>query len=83
MADKIILNDGTELTGSAIKDNDILWLYVENDTFVGVFNNLSNQDKTSIIKVHEYGVTNKHIGYTHLFSLREEPGNIFAGLERR
>lgn len=83
MADKITLNDGTELTGSVIQDENILWLYIAGETFVSVFNCLSNQDKTRIIKVHEYNVTNKYTGYTHLFSLREEPGNICAGLERR
>ena len=82
MTDKIVLNDGTELTGSAIMDENVLWIDAGNITFDALYKELSNPKKTQKISVYEYGVVNKREGFTHLFYLREGPGMVSAGLEK-
>ena len=82
MTDKIVLNDGTELDGSAINDENILWIDVAGTDFDGLFYNLSDPEKTMKISVHEYGVINRYDGFTDLFYLRKGPGKVSAGLEK-
>lgn len=82
MKDKIVLNDGTELDGSAVMDDNILWIDAEGITFGDLYSALSDPEKTKKISVHEYGVVNKRKGFTHLFYLREGAGKVSAGLEK-
>lgn len=78
---KIKLNDGTEYNGSAIKDEDILWVDLSGVSLQECYMDLMDVEKTSHIVVDQYNVKNTYEGYSHVFYLRETDGTkVSVGL---
>lgn len=83
MMGKIRLNDGTEYDGSAIMDEDILWLDISGVSLQDCYMDLMDTEKTSHIIVNQYSVDYEYDGYSHVFYLRETDGTkVSIGLLR-
>lgn len=83
MPGTIVLNDGTELSGNAAEDGNILWLDIADSTFADVFGLLLDPENTETITVDQYNARTEYRGFTHLFYLREQTGvKVSAGLEK-
>lgn len=83
MIGKIKLNDGTEYNGSAIVDEDVLWLDISDVSLQDCYMDLMDGKKVNHIVVNQYSVDYKYDGYSHVFYLRETDGtNVSIGLLR-
>lgn len=79
----LTLNDGTMLDGKAIRDGDVLWVYLDGTKMADAYPELSAEEKTEKITANEYGEITEYTGFTYLFSMREEmSGTLSAGLRR-
>lgn len=71
---KIKLNDGTEYDGSAVDDENILWLDLSGVSLQNCYMDLMDTEKMSHITAYQYGIEYEYNGYSHAFSLRETNG---------
>lgn len=79
----IRLNNGTEFNGTAVEDEDILWLDLAGTTLPAVCDSFLDTDNVAEITVNQNGVTTVYNGYTHLFYVRETTGvKVSAGIEK-
>lgn len=74
MDEKLILNDGTELTGHMIETDSRLFVYLYEITMADAFALLNDPEKTKVIKGERYGEKQTVRGYKHLCSVSEEMG---------
>lgn len=80
---KLILNDGTEISGYLLESGDRLFLYMYGRTMAWLFGILSNPEKVSVITCKGYGEQVTVRGYEHLYCISEENGGmISAGLKK-
>ena len=83
MQEKLILNDGTEITGYCLKDGTQLTLYMPGKTIAEMCPYLSDQTKTVKIIHKNDGKEYTYNNFTHLFSMMEYPdGMLTAGLKK-
>lgn len=71
---KIKLNDGTEYDGTAVDDENILWLDLSGVSLQDCYMDLMDTEKMSHITAYQYGIEYEYNGYSHVFSLRETNG---------
>lgn len=77
MDEKLILNNGTELTGHLI-ESDRLFLYLYDITLAEAFRLLDKPANTRVITWERYGNTGTVEGYKHLKSISEETGGMIS-----
>lgn len=82
MDEKLILNDGTELTGHLIETETRLFLYIYNLSLEEVFDLLKVVDNTKVIKWEQYGNRGTVRGYKKLMSISVEQDLISASLKK-
>ena len=79
MNELLTFANGAEVMGHMLEDG-ALWLYLEEISFSGAYELLSDPANTATITGERRGSVS---GYNHLFSLREEsPGRISAGIRK-
>ena len=80
--EKLILNDGTELSGHALELDGILWMYLNATDLPTGYAYMSSPEKTRKIVAMQDGECREYAGYNHLFCIREESGGMLsAGLK--
>lgn len=75
------MNDGTVYEGNCFVSNNALLVYFEHMTLPEGFALLTDSSKTVKIKCTQYGEEMTFRGYTHLYTMTENPGGMLsAGL---
>ena len=74
MQEKLILNNGTELSGHALADGLFLYLYLNQSTLTEAFPLLNDPEKTAKITENQNGQITEYTGFSHLRSISEESG---------
>lgn len=84
MAEKLTLNDGTEIDGHLIESGERLFLYMRGITMKEAFDVLIDPENTKSIQCERYGKKETVKGYKHLYSVTEElNGMITASLMKK
>lgn len=83
MDEKLILNDGTELTGHLLETEIRLFLYIYGLTLEEVFDLLKVPENTKVIKWERYGSKGTVRGYKTLMSVSVEQGNMISASLRK
>ena len=82
---KITLYDGTVVENAycVLLTENQLGVYMPGLNLVEGYGTLCDPQAVSVISAEQYGQTTVYTGFTHLFSLREEPGGLLsAGLRK-
>lgn len=83
MLGKLILNDGTEITGYLIVSGDKLLLYMYDFGFQNAFEALSDPENVKSIKWERNGEKGTVKGFKHLYTVTEENDTLTtAGLRK-
>lgn len=84
MLGKLILNDGTEITGYLIVSGDRLILYMRDISLRDAFKALSDPECVKIIKWERNGGEKTTVkGFKHLYAITEENESLTtAGLRK-
>lgn len=84
MAEKLTLNDGTEIDGHLLESGERLFLYMRGITMKEAFDVLIDPENTKSIKWERYSSEGVVKGYKHLYSVTEElNGMITASLMKK
>ena len=83
MQEKLILNDGTELSGHAFVDGLFLYLYLNQNTLTEAFPLLNDPDKTAQVTEDRNGQITEYTGFSHLRSISEESGGMVSAVLRK
>lgn len=77
MDEKLTLNNGTEIEGHVLESNDVLFVYLTGgDDIRRCFDLFIEPENTSTIVANRYGEEKTYTGYTFLYSLDRDYGNI-------
>ena len=83
MLGKLILNDGTEISGYMIVSGDRLILYMHDISLQDAFRALSDPECVRIIKWERNGEKTTVKGFKHLYAITEENETLTtAGLRK-
>lgn len=81
--EKLILNDGTEISGHLITVGDAVVLYMRDFGFQAAFNALVDPNNVKSIKWERNGEKGTVKGFKHLYTLTEENDTLTtAGLRK-
>lgn len=83
MNEKLILADGTELSGHGIETETRLFLYIYEQTLKGVFDLMIDPEKIKTIRSDRYGEKGKYTGYKRLVSVSEERGGMICAVLKK
>ena len=83
MQEKLILNDGTELTGHVIRSYLTLFVYVYESKMAEIFGLLNDPEKTAVIMAFADTEETEYTGFSHLKSVTEESDIMISAVLRR
>lgn len=83
MDEKLILADGTELTGHVIATDSKLFVYVYGIDLQTLFNLLIDPEKTKKITAIRYGTESVFKGFKHLYAVTEENNDLTTAALRK
>lgn len=84
MDEKILLADGTLIKNAhCLESSGILFVYIQGkDDMKTYFNLFIEPDKLTVIHENRYGQESNYTGYTDLYSITKENGNINLALRK-
>ena len=83
MDEQLTLNDGTVLAGYCIQDGSNLFVYLYEKTMALAYPDLSDAQKTGMIRADQYDETAYYSGFDHLYCISEEDGGMVSAILKR